>query len=68
MCTGVHRSQETPTPLGPPHVPRHKATVGSYGRGVAYEQDTPVPHTQHSGVRVTTKREATPRRARIFGA
>jgi len=27
-------SKETPTPLGPPLVPRHKATVASYGGGL----------------------------------
>jgi len=27
--TGVPRSYETPTPLGPPWVPKHRATVGS---------------------------------------
>jgi len=32
--TGVPRSRETPTPLGPPQVPRHTATEGSSGGGV----------------------------------
>jgi hypothetical protein len=34
FITGVPRSQETITPLGPPQVPRHRAAVGSYGGGV----------------------------------
>ena len=32
----------TPTPLGSPQVPRHRAAVGSYGGGVSYERGTPV--------------------------
>ena len=32
----------TPTPLGPPEVPRHRTTVGSYGGGVSYERGTHV--------------------------
>ena len=35
-------SQGTPTPLESPYVPRHRATVRSYGRGVSYERGTPV--------------------------
>ena len=31
--TRVPRPYETPTPLGSPQVPRHEATVGSYGGG-----------------------------------
>jgi len=31
-----------PPPLGSPQVPRHRATVGSYGGGVSYERGTPV--------------------------
>ena len=34
--------RETPTPPGSPQVPRHRATVGSYGGGVSYERGTPV--------------------------
>ena len=40
--TGVPRSKETPTPLGSPCVPRHRATVGSYRGGVSHERGTPV--------------------------
>ena len=29
-------------PQGPPQVPRYRASVGSYGRGVSYERGTPV--------------------------
>ena len=36
------RSQETPNPLESPDVPRHRATVGSYGVGGGYERGTPV--------------------------
>ena len=41
-CTRVPRSSETSTPLGSPKVPRHRATVGSYGGGVSHERGTPV--------------------------
>ena len=40
-CAGVPRPEETPTPLGSPQVPRHRATVGSYGGGGSCERDTP---------------------------
>ena len=39
--TVLSRSYETPTPLGSPEVPRHRATVGSYKGGVSYERGTP---------------------------
>ena len=42
IYVGVPRSQETPTPLGSPQVPRHRASVGSYGGSVSYERGTPV--------------------------
>ena len=42
VCTGVPRSSETPTPKGSPEVPRHRATVESYGGGGSHEQGTPV--------------------------
>ena len=36
-------AHKTPPPaVGPPKVPRHKATVGSYEGGVSYERGTPV--------------------------
>ena len=38
--TGVPHSPATP--LGPPQVPRYRATVGSYGGVVYYERGTPV--------------------------
>ena len=41
--TGVPRSEETPTPLGSPQVPRHRATVGSYGGWCFLWGGTPVP-------------------------
>ena len=41
-ATRVPRSLETPNPLGPPWVPGHRATVGSYGGGGSYERGTPV--------------------------
>ena len=44
LSTGAPRSQEAPNSLGLPQVPRHRATVGSYGGGVSYERGTPVPH------------------------
>ena len=41
---GVHvpRSYETPTPLGPPQVPRHRATVGSCGWSVFLVSEVPL--------------------------
>ena len=39
--TGVPRSYETPTPLESPQVPRHRATVRSYGGRIPYERGTP---------------------------
>ena len=39
---GYLAHKKTPTPLGSPEVPRHKATVGSYGGGLSYERGTPV--------------------------
>jgi len=35
--TGVHRSQETAPPLGPPHDPRYSPAVGSSAGDVSYE-------------------------------
>ena len=43
--TGVPRSKETPTPLGPLKVLRDRATVESYGGAVSYERETPVHAT-----------------------
>ena len=49
--TGVPLSEETPTPIRPPQVPRHRATVGSYGGAISYEPGTLV----HGGrVDITT--------------
>ena len=39
---GYLAHKKHPPPLGPPQVPRHIATVGSYGEGVSYERGTPV--------------------------
>ena len=32
--TSVLAHEKAPTPRGSPYIPRHKATVGSYGGGV----------------------------------
>ena len=37
------------TPLGPPYVPRHSPSVGSWGVAVSYERGTPVFSSCHSG-------------------
>ena len=39
---GVPRSEETPSPLGSPQVPGHRATVRSYGGGGSKERGIPV--------------------------
>jgi hypothetical protein len=38
---GYHAHQEPPPPLGPPQMPRRRATVESTGGGVSYERGTP---------------------------
>jgi len=42
--TAIPRSHEKPTPLGSSYMwaTRHRATVGSYERGVVFERGTPV--------------------------
>ena len=44
VCTlqGYLAHKKTLNPLGPPKVPRHRATVGSYGGGGSYARGTPV--------------------------
>ena len=41
--TGVPRLEGTPSPLGLPQVPRHRATTWYYQGGGSYERGTPVP-------------------------
>ena len=38
-----HLGHENPPPLGSRQVSRHRPTAGSYGGGVYFERDTPVP-------------------------
>ena len=38
---GYLAHKKPPPPLGPPEGPRHKPTVGCYGRAVSYERGTP---------------------------
>ena len=35
--------------MGPPYVPRHRATPGSYGGGGSYERGTPVNRQLETG-------------------
>ena len=48
ICEAFHPKQgylvhkKSPSPLGPPQVPRLRATVGSYGGAISYERGTPV--------------------------
>ena len=59
LLQGYLAHKKHPTPLGPPQVPRHRATVGSYGGGVYHERGTPaqccavnfpgVVHSQNPG-------------------
>ena len=39
---------KTPTPLGSPYAPRHRATVGPYGGAVSYERGTHVVNRFHT--------------------
>ena len=58
--TGVSRSSETPTPLGPSEDPTHMPNVGSYGFSSSYERGTPA-----LGISTLQKYEVVPRRDRI---
>ena len=64
---GEPHSQETPATLGPPQVPRYRATVGSHGGGGSYERGSPVtPNISHQRDKALDDIKLTPGNAYVI--
>ena len=59
LIQGYLGDKKTPTPLGPHHTLRHRATVGTKEEAVSDERGKPVDFLDHSslGLRVILKEE-----------